>query len=206
MAAEIILARRQIRLAAKEALVNARLGMPILSPGDWNTPPEDLPVIMLRSTGDQKQAVAMAQPNFETTVTLEIEAKLEGASDEEAQDDIEALGARIEQVLFTDYALSALVQKWASVQTRTGVSSEGRKHVGAFKMLINVELFEEFDAYAEDPAPAFEGANIHVDTAMPFDPTGAYENPPFPAAVNPEPRTSGPDGRDEGGLTITLPT
>lgn len=203
--AQVILARRQIRLAALDALKAAMPAMEIQSPGDWNTPPEVLPAILLRVTGDRKAAVAKSQPNFETTVTLEIEAKVEEATAEDAQDQIDALGARIEHVLFTNHALNSLISNWASVETRTGVSAEGKMHIGAFKMLVNLECFEEFDAFAEIPAPALEGVDIHLDTASPFDATGTYANPPFPAAVKPAPRTSGPDGRDEGGLTINLP-
>jgi hypothetical protein len=202
--AEIILARRQIRLAVVNALNAARLGMEVLSPADWNTPQQDMPVIMLRATGDRKQAVAKQQPNFETTVTMEIEAKVQASSADDAQDAIDVLGAKIEQVLFTNRILNSLIEKWALVETRTGVSAEGREHIGALKILANVELFEEFFDFDEDPA--LEGIDIHVDTTSPYDPTGTYANPPFPASVNPAPRTSGPDGRDEGGLTITLPT
>jgi hypothetical protein len=202
MAAGLILARRQIRLAAVEALKAARLGIEIQSPGNWSTPEDDLPMIMLRTPGDRKQAIAKQQPNFDTTVTLELEAKVKGSSADDAQDAIDELGAQIEQALFTDYTLNRLISLWASVETRTGVSSEGRDHIGALKILANVELFEEFYAEAESP---LEGVDIHVDTGSPFDPTGTYAGPPFPASVNPAPRTSGPDGRDEGGLSIDLP-
>ena len=57
-----------------------------------------------------------------------------------------------------------------------------------------------------DPVPsAFQEAQIHLDTTTPFDASGTYPNPPFPDAVQPAPRTSGPDGRAEGGLDIQLP-
>lgn len=203
MAFQAILARRQIRLAALAALQT--LGITVDSPGDWNTPSGDLPAIMVRTPGDRKEPMAKSAPDFTTTVTLEIEAKVQEQSASDAQDSIENWGALIEQALFTDYTLNGLIQSWASIDTHTGISSEGREHIGALKMTVSLELVEGFDPFASVTAPGLTNVQLHVDSIGTFDPNGTYANPPFPASVIPAPRTSGPDGRDEGALNINLP-
>ncbi len=63
-------------------------------------------------------------------------------------------------------------------------------------------------AWPVTPPATVDVTTLTVDTDLTniFDPTGTYPNPPFPSAVTPEPRTSGPDGRAEGGLSFTLPS
>lgn len=197
-----IFAQRQIRLAAKSALEAANIVVVVDSPGDWNVPASDLPIIQLRSPGNRKEGQTKAVPQFTTTVTLQLQARAEATTADAAQDAIEDLGDRIEQALFTNYDLLSLVQAFSSVDGRVEISSEGKQHIASLSMSIDCELFETYTPV--DP-PALTSIGIHVDTGMPFDPTGTYANPPFPDAVQPAPRTSGPDGRDEGALDITLP-
>ncbi len=204
------LARAQLRQAALAALQAASdrgdllPGVTIDSPGDWNTPPERLPAILLRCGDENKTSMGKTVPNFTTSVALELSARLQAATADEAQDQIEQLGAQIEQVLFTDYALNSLVQQFARVQTATQVTADGRQHIGGILMRVTLEVFEVFQ-----PAPtqALDSIGIHADLAAPFDPSGTYQPstdaPPYQST--PAPRTTGPDGRDEGALDITIP-
>jgi hypothetical protein len=48
--------------------------------------------------------------------------------------------------------------------------------------------------------------NLHADLISQFDPLGVYGALLFPDAVQPAPRTAGPDGRDEGYVEINFPT
>lgn len=202
MAMQTILARRQVRLAALAALQGASLGATIECPGDWTTPPEVLPAILLRTPRDRKDSIARTQPEFTTTITLEIEARIEASSAAVAQDAIEALGYNIEQALFTNYGLIVIIQQIVSVDTETDISSAGRQHLGGLRMTIGIEVFEAFEP---SPGIALTHIGIHADMGNPFDPLGTYMDSPFPSAVQPAPRTSGPDGRDEGALDIALP-
>jgi hypothetical protein len=72
-------------------------------------------------------------------------------------------------------------------------------------MSIEVKFYQGPEVFFPIPTNPLQTVDINVDTAAPFDPNGTYANPPFPSAVNPAPRTSGPDGRNEGALTISLP-
>lgn len=206
MADQPMLARRQIRLAALAALSGAAFaGVAIDSPGDWATPSEALPAILLRATDDRKEAISRGQPDFTTTVTLELEVRVGAANASAAQDKIEALCYSIETALLTNYALISIINQVTSYDTRMEISSDGKIHFGGAKITINFELPEMFDPFAVTLPPDLITASIHVDMLAPFDATGTYANPPFPAAIVTAPRTSGPDGRDEGVLLITLP-
>ena len=205
MANPPVMALRQLRLAVLAALNAANLGANIDSPGDWSTPPEKLPAILLRVSQEQKEPVSKGQVQFTTVSGVELEARVEATTAVDAQDAIEDLGARIERALFTNHDLIAMVQQVAWVKSSIDIRSEGKKHIGGIKMLIGFEMYEAFDPFdAQDPPPLTE-IGLHVDLAAPFDAAGTYVNPPFPNAVSPAPRTSGPDGRDEGFLDIQLP-
>lgn len=198
-----MLARRQLRLAAKTA-IEALTGVAVVSPGDWETAPANIPEIKLRCGDDVKARIASSAPNFTTTVTLEILATVQGATAEAAQDALEALGARLEDVVFGCLPLIRLVQQIAGVTTKSDITSRGGPHIGRFQMWVALETFETFDPIAIDPALVAElnDLRIHVDTASPFDAAGTYASPPFPASVAAAPRATGPDGRDEGYLQI----
>lgn len=197
------LARRTVRLAVGAAITTAfPTGYAIQSPGDWETPPDTLPAILYRTKRDDKAGFTRSAPNFTTTVQVEIEARIEAATAAAAQDAIDALGATLEQAIFTDYALTKLIQQIPACSTEIDITSEGRRHLAGLKMTMLLEVFEEF--YPSITQPLAE-ITIHADLAGTFDPSGTYTGSLFPTAVKPAPRTTGPDGRDEGALDIILP-
>ena len=202
-----ILARRQVRQAALVVL-EALTGVTVLSPGDWETPPKNFPEVKLKCGNEQKTSTAKQSPTFTTQVTLEILARVQAATDVDAQDALEALGQRIEAAVFGCVALVRIIQQVSSVTTQTQISAEGKQHIGALLMTAQFEVFEAFDPIELDPSLAVTLAqmNVHVDTIKPFDAAGTYASPPFPASVTAAPRTVGPDGRDEGYIQIAIPT
>jgi hypothetical protein len=197
MADQTMLARRQLRLAALAALQSANLGATIECPGDWTTPCEILPAILFRSPREHKESIAKTLPEFTTSITFDLEARVEANTAEAAQDAIEALGYQIEQALLTNQALIVLIQQVASIDTEVDITAEGRRHIGGVKMSF---VFEVCEFYEPSITNSLEGISIHADLIAPFDATSTYESPAFPDAVPPAPRTSGPDGRDEGAL------
>lgn len=211
-----MLARRQVRLAALAALQSIP-GVTVYSPGDWSLPLARLPAIRMRIAADRKQSKQRGQPEFDTTVTLVIEAAVEGSSAEAAQDALEALGYAIEQVLLNSAPLIQISQQVASVDTEIEITAEGAKHVAGQKMLAYFEVFEAFDPTAAPPADApwpptvpapvpLTEIGLVADLTNVFDPSGSYPTPTDPAYTpTSPPRTTGPDGRPEGGLDIVLP-
>jgi len=216
-----MLARRQLRLAVVAALqgIQSMAGIVTIdSPGDWSTPPEKMPAILIRAGRERKESIGKTIPEFNTNAVVEIEARLEEATAAAAQDAIEALGYAIENAVLKDYNIVSMVQQFTSVDTDTEISAEGRRQIGAFKMAISCEMFEAFDPEETDPlattwpAPfsatsALTSIGLHADMVNVFDQSGTYtpsaDAPPY--TPTPAPRTSGPDGRDEGALDITLP-
>ena len=204
MADQPMLARRQIRLAALAALSGpAFAGVTVESPGDWSTPPEALPALLLRAPEEHKESINKGMPEFTTTVTIEIEARVGATDPAEAQDAIEALCYTVEMALLTSDGLIRIVNQVASLATRMEISSNGKIHFGAAVMTVNFEVPEMFDPFVTNAPLALTSFGLHFDAGAPFDATGTYANPAFPA--NAAPRTSGPDGRDEGALDIQLP-
>ncbi|MGI4849560.1 MAG: hypothetical protein ACRYGK_15700 [Janthinobacterium lividum] len=196
-----MIARRQIRLAVLKSLSRAKFaGCSIQSPGDWNTPSEALPAILVRSVDDRKESFNKGQPEFNTIVTVEMDLRVGATDAESAQDALEALCYKVEMAVLTDYDLIRIVSQVVSVDTKSEVSSDGKYHFGGARMAFNFELPEIFEPVIEEPLLSF---GLHFDAGSPFDSTGVYPNPHFPGL--PAPRTSGPDGRDEGALDIQLP-
>jgi hypothetical protein len=208
------LARREIRCAALQALKVLEItgGVKVInSPGTWTVQPGNAPTVLLRVSRTSKEPISQSTTNFTSTVWLEIETKLTAATGEEAQEAIEDLDALVEQALLTNTAFVKLSQR-ISIEAETKVVSEARNHVAGTEMLVRCELVETFDPIADAPealqpvAPPLEGATLHADLASQFDPEGIYGDVLFPQAVQPPPRTSGPDGRDEGGFEVNFPT
>lgn len=201
-----ILARRQVRVAALAAL-NSLVGVTVESPPATATAPRQLPHVGLRCGTERKVAEGKRLAKFTTTAPLEVIARVSSSTKEGAQDDLEALAARIEVALFGSVDLVGLVQQM-NVTTTTEISAEGSTFLGGMEMSIDCELYEVFDPVQLNPDsyPALQGVNVHVDTQRPFDANGIYAATPFPDSVAPPPRTSGPDGRDEIAANIDLPT
>ena len=202
-----VTARRQLRLLTVAA-VQTLTGVTVLSPGDWDTPSKNFPEIKVRCPMDSKSSTAKSMPTFTTTVTVEVLARVSALTDVAALDAIEALGQQIEDAVFGMAALVRVIQQIASVSTQTAVTADGLTHIAGSLVTISMEVFESFDPSDINPAAflALQTVLVNLDTAHPFDATGTYASPPFPAAVLPAPRTAGPDGRNEAGLQITLPT
>lgn len=208
------LARRAVRLAALQALkvLEATGDAKVLnSPGVWAVQADPKPSVLLRVARSGKEPMSKSTSNFTTVVLVEIETKLTAASAELAQEAIEKIDALVEQALLTNVAFVRASQQ-ITIETETEVKADTRNHVAGTVMLLRCELVETFDPILDAPAslqptaPLLEGVDLHADLAGNFDPHGIYGDVLFPNAVQPAPRSSGPDGRDEGGLQINLST
>lgn len=211
-----MLARRQLRLSIVADLKNKVEGVTVYSPGNWPTAQENLPALLVKASNVRKQSAGRNVPQFTTVITVQVEGRLAAATPEDAQDAIERLEFQVEQTILTGHWTKQIVQQFPSVTSDSEVNSEGKTHLAGFRMVIECETFEVFDETVffpdestwppADPVIApFEGVNLHLDTAQPFDATGTYSGTPFPTAIPAAPRTTGPDGRDEGYVTVDLP-
>ncbi|MCU4119302.1 hypothetical protein [Variovorax sp. N23] len=209
-------ARRQIRLAVMRTLRGIADVTTVASPGDWPTPPEKLPALLVNAPTESKRSLNKGMAAFTTAVSIVIQGQVQSKTAEGAQDAIEDLVFWVENAILTSYWLTRIIEQFSSVQTEVECKADGSAHLAGFRMTIVAETFESFDATAVPPdesawPPAdptiapLTSVGIHLDMADPFDATGTYASPAFPDAVLPAPRTSGPDGRDEGALDIQLP-
>ncbi len=212
-----MLARRQLRLAVLAALQRIQ-GVSVDSPGDWATPPAKLPAILMRVGRERKEALTRSMPEFTTVATVEIEARVEATTAAAAQDAIEALCYSIENMVLTDFSVIGMTQKVSSIDSEIEITANGKSQFGGVKMEIAVEMMEAFDPTVPAPRPTvwpatpsatqpLTSVGIHADMTGSFDPDGTYTPSPDAPAYTPvpAPRTTGPDGRDEGALDITLP-
>lgn len=202
-----ILARRELRLAV-QAVLQALPGVTVVeSPPVTATQPKQMPYVGLRCGSERKVSVEKQMPEFTTTATIEITARVSATTAAAAQDAIEALANAIELSVLGAPSVVKLLQQVASITSTTDINGEGSAYQAETLISMDCEMFEVFDPTVIAPAdyPGLEGVNLHVDAGRPFDATGVYPSPPFPAIVTPAPRTAGPDGRDEGYVQIDLP-
>jgi len=220
VATQPMIGRRQLRLAVVGALQSAGLsvnGTPVQqeSPGDWDIPEEQLAMVTVRTTDETKQAQTSGQANFTTTCSVVVRAVLANETAEKAQDDIEGLWYAVEFAMLTNFSIVNAVQRISSVRSTLEVKADGARQLAGMVGVFELEYFEAFDAMQPPPAPTpwpkdpptpapMTDVSLTGDLVNVFDPSGNYPGAPFPAAVQPAPRTSGPDGRTEVGLSISL--
>mgnify|MGYP007007267481 FL=1 len=214
------------------AVLQDLTGVTVDSPGDWDTPATSLPNIKLRALGDVKASNGRAMATFTTMAPLQLVARVRAGTAEAAQDAIEALGLQIEDAVLIAPDVIPALQQIEKVTTKQRISADGEHHYGEIEMQIDCETFEQFDPaeLAPESLIALQQLVINMDTINPFDAgasstpvpadvtddvalgltsqqaveAGNYPDAPYPDAVQPAPRTSGPDGRIEGELRIDL--
>lgn len=202
-----ILGRRELRLAVLAVLQGLPGITTVESPPATATQPKEMPYAGLRCGTERKVSLQKQMPEFTTTATLDILLRASATTREAAQDAIEDLANKTELAVFGAPSIVKLLQQIANVTSTTEINGEGSAYQAETLISFDCEFFEVFDPTVIAPAnyPALEGVNVHVDAGRPYDANGVYLDPPFPASVTPAPRTTGPDGRDEGYLQIDLP-
>lgn len=194
------------------ALVGATdAGSRVFVPDDWPTWSGEYPLLLVQCAHERKESIGRGSaPEFTTTGTLRITARASApaqAGDAGAAV-VEAaawrLKRQIEIAVINATPVMSLIQQYPFVESQIKVSAEGETHVGEMTMALGLEWYEGAEAFAQPVTTQFTGLNISVDLQNRFDPSGTYV-PDFPYTVPPAPRTTGPDGRDEGRLVIDLP-
>ena len=197
-----MLYRSQLRDEAVAALVAANTDAAdrVFSPRDWPTFSGLHPAILVKMAREQKNSLGRTIPQFNTTAFLLISARVNGKNEGEVEEKLDRLCEQIENAILTSYPIVSQIQQFTHVDTQINITAETRGHSGEAAIEIGLEFYECFDPITQSPqqpvAEPLEAVDIHADTVHPFDPNGAYD-PAYPA-----PRTSGPDGRDEGRVRV----
>ena len=206
---------RSLFVAALKGATDA--GQSVFSPFDWPTSPSSYPLILVHARKERKVSLGPNTPQFDVYTTVEILARTKSgalvgdAGSAAALAAAERLKLQIEVTLINNPAIWAdpaggqRIEQFTSVDSEINTNSEGDMPMAELSMTIEVKFYQGPEFFYPIPADPLQTVDIYVDTAQPFDPNGTYPNPPFPSAVTPAPRTSGPDGRNEGALTINLP-
>jgi hypothetical protein len=194
-----MLTRVKLRILALEALRNARtLAGENVYEYDWPTNKLTQPAILLNWDKEHKESMARTQPNFTTVARLILDIRIMAEDVVTARTRLDTLLWQIEQAILTDYNLRKQVQQFPFVDTESHIDSTTGEHIALAMMAIGLEFFEDQNQYPPVNAVPLDQVAINVDLVNVFDATGTYPNPPFPNAVEPAPRSQGPDGRLEG--------
>ena len=192
-------------------------GQSVFSPYDWPTSSGSYPLILVHARKERKVSLGPNTPEFDVYTTVEIVARTKSPAQVGDVGSAIALGAaealklQIETALinnpliWSDPAGGQRIEQFTSLDSEINTNSEGEMPMAELAMSIEVKFYQGPELFFPIPTNPLQTLAINADMAQPFDANGTYSNPPFPSAVNPAPRTSGPDGRNEGALNITLP-
>lgn len=195
-----------LRELTKEALLDKTdARRRVVTPRDWHLWDSLYPVIELRSLREAKESLGRAMPpEFTTTAIVSVNATVQKKTPESALLALDLIERQIKQAVLASQPILARIQQFSRVTSEQDVNADGEQHLGTVQVDFYMEFYEEFDPMLDVILSDLETVNIHVDSTNIIDTTGTYDNPPFPAAVTPAPRTIGPDGRDEGTLNLNL--
>lgn len=189
---------------------NTSAGNRVYVPGDWPTWDMQYPALLCRAMRDDKQANSRSGVSFTVTSTIRVTGRVQAPADAGEDGALVAetaawfLARQVEVAVINQYQLTLQLQQFPFVRTEIKVSSEGREHYAEFVMDIGMEFYQGEEAFCQPAASALTEVNVTVDLVNVYDANGTYLGAVFPSAVNPAPRTSGPDGRAEGVLDIQL--
>jgi hypothetical protein len=204
--------REALRALFRVALTRTTdAGPHVYVPDDWPVQRVQLPALLVDTADEMKVARGRMGgiPQFLTTSTIAVTAYVQETSKERAKARLDRLTKQIEFQVFTSNDIICSIQQFSQVRSTYKVTAEGQQHNGLATLLFEMEYPQE---YWPDPGIVdLTTVVVDIDLSAPFDATGTYTtaqpdfNADFPTAAKPAPRTSGPDGRVEGRLVITLP-
>lgn len=201
-----------LRALAVTALTGATsAGNNVFSILDWPTWNGSYPVIYMQTPMEEGASQGPnGAPQFTVTGTLRINARVQtpaqanGAGAASALVALENLQQQILVALINNPDLMGQLQQFPFYRAEKKVDGDGAQNLGELVLDIGMEFYQGPEDFYPITGTPIEEMTVDADLTNVYDPSGTYANPPFPSAVLPAPRTSGPDGRAEGGLDITL--
>lgn len=174
----------------------------------WPLKIASLPAILINSVYiEDREATGNAAPEFNTTTTFVVVGRVSApaAEDDKGADLIVAalqrLKREIETTLINAYPLMLEIENFPRIRTEFQVSPDAKEPVGEVVMTFEMRFREGPEDFVNTEADAVPLSQMTLTTDLlnVFDPNGTYGGSLFPNSVLPAPRTSGPDGRTEGG-------
>jgi hypothetical protein len=178
---------------------------------DWPTTAPHYPVIYCKVPTEEKHSLSRnGGPDFTVTATLKVCARTEVAALPNGQSaavllqQLAQLSQQIQVALVNNPVLMGQVQQVPFIHTEMAITANGNKELGEVEVSIGLEFYQGPEDFFPLPVTPLESMGLTTDLINVFDPSATYVDPLFPAAATPAPRTSGPDGRPEGGLVLDL--
>ncbi|MGO4416620.1 ABC transporter permease [Cupriavidus sp. KB_39] len=197
-------------LAVQALAGKTEAGGNVFAPRDWPTWSGEYTVLMLHAPSEEGTSLGRNAPQFDVTATLQITGRMQvPAQDSDAtasvlETKLEAMREQIKRALINSPQLMPLLQQFPFFRSRIVTDPSGEEHLGELSMEIGMEFYQGPEDFYPVVGEEVQQVNLHLDATNVYDSSGTYADPPFPQEVVPAPRTSGPDGRDEGTLQINL--
>lgn len=188
-------------------------GARVFDPRTWPTNPGEMPIILVQCPKQQKKGKGRSgAPSFDCIATIRVIGRvyaLAQAGDAAATAALAAASAlerQIEVAIVNDYALKREVQAFAQIDIVTGVNGkEGEAIFGETVLDFHLDFYQEPADFAPIAADPLDELHIFADLVNVFSPTGTFDETPFAADAEPDPRISGPDGRLEAAAIHIIP-
>ncbi|SEJ21620.1 hypothetical protein SAMN04244572_03148 [Azotobacter beijerinckii] len=217
-----------MRALAAEALKGRTdAGLNVFSARTWPTWDGQYPLLYLHTPAEDMESLGRHAPQFTVTATLKISARVrvpqqtDNAGAAQAQLALEQIQDQAKRALINNPALMSRLQQFPFIRSEFREDGEGGSELAELVMEVGMEFYqgpEDFypledeappqpvDAVTEiasiQPIVPLDEISITEDLINVADATGTYPDAAFPDAVAPAPRSEGPDGRAEGGITI----
>lgn len=197
-------------LAVQALAGKTEAGANVFAPRDWPTWSGEYPVLMLHAPSEEGASLGRNAPQFDVTATLQITGRMQvPAQDSDAAAsalhiNLEAMREQIKRALINSPQIMSRLQQFPFFRSKIVTDPSGEEHLGELAMEIGMEFYQGPEDFYPVVGDEVKQVNLHLDATNVYDPSGTYADPPFPQAVIPAPRESGPDGRDEGTLQINL--
>lgn len=170
----------------------------------WPAKLEKLPAIIIDPFySEHRGSLGKNAPQFDTITTVRLRGRVNVAAEADdagglaAAAALETLKSQIERTLVNAYPVMLKIEQFVSIDTDFVFSTEGQQNVAELVMSIAMGFYEGPEDFAPIETTDLKEAAVYTDLTNVFDPAGTYAETPFTPV--PAPRTTGPDGRVEGG-------
>lgn len=199
-----------------QPLVGAILALSATWPSQLGKATAAAPQLLLYAFQEKNKSLALAgtAPEFETTLTLVLEVRIEIAVTESNTaltsvtppadpmgDTIDNLCRAARRALLTNMAFVSLFSHIGDGECALKPDGTGLRQIENAYLSLDVVFNETFEPVITE---RLSGFNLYLDALNIVDPSGTYA-PPFAYTPTPAPRDAGPDGRVEIGATFDLP-
>lgn len=160
--------RADLRALAVQVLIasGTLAGARVYEPHTWPMTEVELPALIVATPTERKESLARGVPQFFTTITLAVLARVAIATEGEAEALLDQLADQVQRAILCSPPMLAPVQQFVSVETHLVISAEGEQFVGEASILFGAEIYQLYEPDAGVPL-------TEIVTTIPASGTGA---------------------------------